>query len=227
MNPSSSIPVVFIHGLWMHEGSWEKWTELFNAHGYTSLAPGWPGERRGIAEITRHVANIIRVLPGPPIVVGHCLGGLVAQKLLGMGLARGGVAIAPVQFHGIRRLSPTQIKTMWPLLEDESDRTDCIGFTRERFHEAFANGLSREESGDLYERYHIRSDAQPVQEVGRAYLSRRSPATVDTAICGVAAGRAGGEPGWWVAAHPGSGCIPLESYWNRPLAGDSPIVASP
>ncbi|MEV7007946.1 alpha/beta hydrolase [Streptosporangium sp. NPDC051022] len=177
MNSSISIPVVFIHGLWTHEGGWEKWMELFNAHGYQALAPGRPGDRRGITEITRHVAGIIRVLPGPPIVIGHCLGGLVAQKLLGLGLARGGVAIAPPQFRGIRLPSPTQIRTVWPLLDED---TDTIGFTREQFHERFANGLSREESDDLYGWYHIRWDTQPVLEIAGANMSRRSPAAVDT-----------------------------------------------
>ena len=37
-------PVLFIHGLWMHASSWEQWQELFQADGYTTSAPGWPGE---------------------------------------------------------------------------------------------------------------------------------------------------------------------------------------
>ena len=37
------IPVVFIHGLWLHPLSWASWTDLFESAGYQALAPGWPG----------------------------------------------------------------------------------------------------------------------------------------------------------------------------------------
>lgn len=67
-------PVVFIHGLWLHASSWTPWEELFTAHGYRTLAPGWPGEPdtvegarehpeavadRGIEEVTQHFAEIV------------------------------------------------------------------------------------------------------------------------------------------------------------------------
>ena len=38
------IPVVFIHGLWLHASSWAPWTELFRDAGYEPTAPGWPGD---------------------------------------------------------------------------------------------------------------------------------------------------------------------------------------
>jgi hypothetical protein len=37
------IPVVFIHGLWLHPLSWTEWAGLFQAAGYRTMAPGWPG----------------------------------------------------------------------------------------------------------------------------------------------------------------------------------------
>jgi pimeloyl-ACP methyl ester carboxylesterase len=36
------IPVVFIHGLWLHATSW-PWIGLFEEVGYDATAPGWPG----------------------------------------------------------------------------------------------------------------------------------------------------------------------------------------
>jgi alpha-beta hydrolase superfamily lysophospholipase len=38
-----SVPVVFIHGLWLHATSWESWIDRFAAAGYAPVAPGWPG----------------------------------------------------------------------------------------------------------------------------------------------------------------------------------------
>jgi hypothetical protein len=37
------IPVIFIHGLWLHPLSWTEWAGMFQAAGYRTLAPGWPG----------------------------------------------------------------------------------------------------------------------------------------------------------------------------------------
>ncbi|MEC4020740.1 alpha/beta fold hydrolase [Streptomyces sp. H27-D2] len=50
------IPVVFIHGLWMHSSSWDNWVRLFAANGYTALAPGWPGDSAS-TEVTRYLGQ--------------------------------------------------------------------------------------------------------------------------------------------------------------------------
>ena len=53
---TTTTPVVFIHGLWLHADSWSPWADLFREHGYEPVAPGWPGDgghRRGDAERTR------------------------------------------------------------------------------------------------------------------------------------------------------------------------------
>ena len=99
--PAARTPVVFIHGLWLHADSWKPWIDLFRAAGYDPIAPGWPGDSPTVAEsnahperianvgiddVVEHYAAIIRKLPAKPIVIGHSFGGLVAQKLLGMGL---------------------------------------------------------------------------------------------------------------------------------------------
>ncbi|WP_280491105.1 alpha/beta hydrolase [Nocardia asiatica] len=95
-------PVVFVHGLWMHSGSWAPWGELSDSAGYRAAAPGWPGDgetpeatrkdpaqldNRGIAEVTDHYAEFVSTLPMPPIVIERSFGGLIAQKLLGAGFA--------------------------------------------------------------------------------------------------------------------------------------------
>lgn len=49
MMMNSRLPVVFIHGLWLHASSWDPWRELFDAKGYAPVAPGWPGDQETVA----------------------------------------------------------------------------------------------------------------------------------------------------------------------------------
>jgi len=195
MTTLTPIPVVFIHGLWMHASTWDNWVGLFNENGYQAVAPGWPGDgdtvaasrenpdaiaNRGIAEVTEHYATIIKELPADPVVIGHSFGGLIAQRLLGMGIGRGGVAIAPAQFRGVYRLPLVQLKTAWPVLGHRSNRTKAVSQTADQFHKGFANGVSREESDELFELYAIPAPALPLFEAASANFSSKTEATVDT-----------------------------------------------
>src|SRR5215211_4845119 len=84
VSDTAGVPVVFVHGLWLHASSWDSWVGLFNDNGYHAVAPGWPGDsatagetrgntgalaNRGIAEVTNHYSKIIADLPVPPIVM--------------------------------------------------------------------------------------------------------------------------------------------------------------
>ncbi len=50
---------------------------------------------------------------------------------------------------------PSQIKSLFPILNNPAKRHRAAGFTKEQFHYAFTNTLSREDSDQVYDRYHI------------------------------------------------------------------------
>ncbi|MFD1813137.1 alpha/beta hydrolase [Rhodococcus gannanensis] len=192
---SDPIPVVFVHGLWMHSSSWQPWTELFAARGYVPITPGWPGDGDsavatrenpdrlggvGIAEVTRHYRTVIDALPSQPIVVGHSFGGLIAQKLLGDGGVRGAVAIAPAQFKGVLRLPLDQVRSVMPILRNPLLRNKTWTHTPESFHRSFANAISREESDRLFDAHSIPAPARPLFQAALANVAFGSPAKIDT-----------------------------------------------
>ncbi|MFD4294461.1 alpha/beta hydrolase [Rhodococcus sp. NPDC058532] len=188
------IPVLFVHGLWMHASSWRPWLDLFADHGYVPIAPGWPGDGDtaeatrndpgrldgvGIAELTRHYRTVAEALPTQPIVVGHSFGGLIAQKLLGEGVVRGAVAIAPVQFKGVLRLPPTQVRTVLPILRRPGLRTRTWSHTADTYHAGFASAVTREESDALFEAHSIPGPARPLFQAAFANIVG-GPTKIDT-----------------------------------------------
>jgi alpha-beta hydrolase superfamily lysophospholipase len=193
MTTAEKTPVVFIHGLWMHTSSWDRWVELFNANGYDAINPGWPGDGSsvadqranaarvsgyGVQEVFDHYAQIIRSLPSKPIVVGHSFGGLIAQKLLGEGLAVAAVAIDPAQFRGVLPLPFAQLKSAFPVLGNPGNRKTSNQPTKKQFHANFAGAITQQESDALYDRFVIPSPGRPLFQAATANFDKKTPASV-------------------------------------------------
>jgi len=187
-------PVVFIHGLWMHPDSWQPWVALFRDKGYDPIAPGWPGDSPtpaeanahperlanvGIDDVVEHYAKIIRTLPAKPILVGHSFGGLIAEKLLGMGLASAAVALAPAQMRGVLPLPFVQLKSAFPVLSNPFNYHRAVPQTKKQFHSGFASSVSEEESNDLWARYAIPGPGRPLFEAAFANVFPNTAAKVN------------------------------------------------
>lgn len=194
-NASGRVPVLFIHGLWLHASSWDPWVELFDAAGYAAFAPGWPGDRPTVAEtradpsglkrvgveqITDRYRQVIAQLDAAPIVVGHSFGGLVAQKLLGEGLARAAVAIDPAQMRGVLRLPLVQLRNALPVLGNPAQLNGTNSQSPRHFAQAFGNALDRQESDRIHDRWTIPAPGRPLFEAGTANFLPGTPAAVNT-----------------------------------------------
>ena len=87
---------------------------------------------------------------------------------------------------------PSQIKSLFPVLKNPANRHRAVGFTKEQFHYAFANTVSREESDAAYDRLHIpapgnwvwaygliaKLQAGPPGHLGRLRPGRPCPAAI-------------------------------------------------
>lgn len=182
-------PIVFIHGQWLHANSWNGWVKFFRRLGYVPAAPGWPGEPDsieearlspeavagyGIDEVTRHYARRIAMMDKRPVVIGHSFGGLVAQKLLGEGLAAAAIAIAPMQSQGVLQLPLRQLAAGWPALRNPFRPKRSVSLTAEEFRYSFGNTLSREESTELYTMWSVPSPALPFFQLALASISSQA-----------------------------------------------------
>ena len=186
--------IVLIHGLWMTSRSWENWASRYESRGYKVLSPAWPGMEAEVEDLNRDPSSmtgldvstvvdrfeeIIRGLGQPPIIMGHSLGGTVMQLLLDRGLGAAGVGVASATVKGVFDLPLSTIKVSSPVLRNPFRRGKAVPLSAKQFRYAFANTLTREESDEIYKRYHVPAASGVLFDIAFANLHRRTPVTVD------------------------------------------------
>ncbi|HET7565472.1 MAG TPA: alpha/beta fold hydrolase [Gemmatimonadaceae bacterium] len=118
--PTARPPILFVHG--MFGGAWyfDKFQRCFAERGYSSYALDLRGHHgsRAVADIgnvsvldyVEDALEVVRAMPRAsngerPIVVGHSMGGLIAQKVAEADAVSAAVLLASAPPRGIRVLS--------------------------------------------------------------------------------------------------------------------------
>lgn len=194
-NATGLQPVVFIHGLWLLAGSWDRWAAHFEQAGYAVLTPGWPDDpdtvaeanahpevlaRKTVGQVAEHVGRIVRALQRRPAIVGHSLGGLLAQMLAGRGAAAATVAIDPAPFRGVLPLPLSALRAAWPVLRNPANRHRAVPLTFEQFRFAFANAVSEAEARELHATFAVPAPGAPLFQAAAANLNPWTEVKVDT-----------------------------------------------
>ena len=194
-NISGLHPVVFVHGLWLLPGSWQRWAEAFEEAGYIALMPDWPDDPATVAEananpgvmagktvgqVADHFSAVIAQLERKPAVIGHSFGGLLAQILAGRGQSAVTVAIDPAPFRGVLPLPLSALKAAWPVLNNPSNRHRAVPLSYEQFRFAFANAVGEMEAQALYRDYAVPGSGAPLFQAAAANLNPWTEAQVDT-----------------------------------------------
>ena len=194
-NATGLAPVMFIHGLWLLESSWDRWAAVFEEAGYTAIAPGWPDDPdtveeakahpevfagKTIGQVADHYAKLIGKLDKKPAVIGHSFGGLLTQMIAGRGLSAASVAIDPAPFRGVLPLPISALKSSSPVLGNPANRDRAVPLTYEQFRYAFANAVSEDEAKELYENFAVPAPGAPLFQAAAANLNPWTEAKVDT-----------------------------------------------
>ena len=105
-------PLILLHGAWHGAWCWEgNFKEFFEGEGFEVICPDLPshGTRHGEGpmwrnRISTYVGDMERLIDSfdtPPILIGHSMGGFVAQHLLTRGANLAGVGLmSTVPAHG-------------------------------------------------------------------------------------------------------------------------------
>jgi pimeloyl-ACP methyl ester carboxylesterase len=118
-----------IHGMWGGDWCWDQYRSFFENKGYHCITPNLryhamdpnaePDSRLGtvsLLDYAEDLENQIRKLDPPIILMGHSMGGLLAQILASRDLAQALVLFAPAAPYGTMGLTYSVIKSFWSIL---------------------------------------------------------------------------------------------------------------
>lgn len=186
--------VVMIHGMWGGPWYWANYRDMFESAGYRCVAitlpyhdmdpHDVPNPRLGRASLLDYAEAIeqeIRQLGVKPILMGHSMGGLLAQMLGARGLAKALVLLTPASPAGIVALTPSVIRSFRSIIT-------CWGFWRKPTRQTFAEAaysmlhmLPKPEQKDLYDRF-VYESGRATFEIGCWPFDPRTAARVDESM---------------------------------------------
>lgn len=183
-------PIMMIHGMWAGGWVWERFIPIFAGRGYRCLAPtlrhhdappAEPSPLLGRVSLLDYAADLQRDIEGmeePPVLMGHSMGGMLAQILGARGLARALVLLSPMPPQGLNVLSTASLRMFRRSL-------GRWGFwrrpTRPAFRDAVVSMLGRlpvEERRAVYDRL-VHESGRAACETGFWFLDPRRAKYVD------------------------------------------------
>lgn len=118
--------IFMIHGMWGGAWCWSNYQDFFESRGYRAIATtlpyhdmdpqGIPDARLGSLSLLDYADALereVRRLDDAPILMGHSMGGLLAQILASRGQARAAVLLAPASPAGIMPLTLSVVRSFW------------------------------------------------------------------------------------------------------------------
>jgi len=183
--------VVMIHGMFSRPWGWERYVPRFEDRGWRCLTPALrhhdhepsepAPEALGTTSVLDYAADLeatIRELPGTPVVIGHSMGGLLAQMLAARGVASAAVLLTPAAPAGILGISPAVLRSFTGIMATPAFWRKPVLPSWKAARYGLLNGFPDEaERRELYERL-VPESGRAVFEIGLWPLDRRRAARV-------------------------------------------------
>jgi pimeloyl-ACP methyl ester carboxylesterase len=187
--------IVMIHGMFGGSWCWDNYRRFFEGRGYRCLTPVLryhdvdpkdnPHPNLGTVSLLDYADDLekeIRSLDEKPIIMGHSMGGLIAQILGSRGLGRSLILLSSAAPARILAIKLSVVKSV-PLAEIQ------WGFWRKPVKSTFESTsysamhlLSEEERRDAYSRY-VYDSGRAFFEIGFWFIDSKKAAFIDeTAI---------------------------------------------
>jgi len=183
--------IVMIHGMWGGAWYWANYREAFESAGYRCVAVTLPyhdmdprdvpNPQLGTTSLLEYADAIeqeVRRLGEIPILIGHSMGGLLAQMLAARGLAKALVLLTPASPSGIFALTPSVVRSFGSILTTWGGWRKPM---RQTFSEAvysILHLLPRNEQVEVYERF-VYESGRAACEIGFWMLDPRGASRVD------------------------------------------------
>lgn len=180
-----------IHGMWGGPWTWENYRRFFENEGYDCVTPTLrhhdmdpqedPDPRLGTTSLLDYAEDLeqeIQQLGVTPIVMGHSMGGLLAQILANRGAAKALVLLAPAPPAGIIAQTPSVIKSFWSV-------QTTWGFWKKPMRQTFSEAvysmlhlLPPDEQKETYDKF-VYESGRAASEIGYWFLDPNNASSVD------------------------------------------------
>jgi pimeloyl-ACP methyl ester carboxylesterase len=173
-NTNSENPkeIIFIHGMFMTPKSFVNWERKFSQSGYKVSSPPWPLHDGSVENLRRaehfdalgkldldavvdSYRKILKMKNPKPILIGHSMGGLVAQILLSEGLAQAAIVLHSAPVKGAVALSWSFIKSNWGSINPAAKKDSPIELSFKQFAYGFVNAQERDVQEQVYRDFYV------------------------------------------------------------------------
>jgi len=161
---SATKHVVLIHGSWCRGELWASARAAFEERGYTAHTPTLRHHELPLADGATKIASLslrdytddlvrfVNTLDHPPLLIGHSLGGLLAQLVAARARHAGLVAACPAPAAGILGATPTSVRMTLPhLLRPRPWTKPWRPPTFEQFRRWIANAQTENVAREMYD----------------------------------------------------------------------------